>query len=152
FRERLNSTTYAKVMRWNSKWGLAAHPGECTRETPLAVPAHHFRVGRRVQAFAPHEPADQRVLREEVFRAPEPVCVPAPDEILCGEPVRLFFADRAVVDVFEGVVARVRRLVGEAAERDEHLLSGEHGPVDEIGFLGAAARLEVLEIALRIGM
>jgi FAD/FMN-containing dehydrogenase len=36
-RKRLNSTTYAKVMRWNSKWGLTRALSRLTGKTPESV-------------------------------------------------------------------------------------------------------------------
>jgi len=36
-RERLNSTTYAKVMRWNSKWGFTRAFSRLTGKTPESV-------------------------------------------------------------------------------------------------------------------
>jgi hypothetical protein len=93
----------------------------------------------------------RRVLHEEYARAPEPVGVPAPDVIECGEVVLLPLADRAVVDVHEGVVARVGRLVGEFADDQIHLVRREHDAVDEIDRARAPIG-KVLEKGLGIAM
>src|SRR5262249_12830220 len=50
------------------------------RVPAAAVPPHDALVMTRPQAFAAVEAAQDRVLRADVLRAPEPVGVPAPDE------------------------------------------------------------------------
>src|SRR5205823_12990654 len=107
------------------------HALELLGDAGAAVPAHDLRVGARAQTPAAIEPADERVLRKYVFRAPEPIGVPAPDVVVDGEIVLALLADRAVVDVLVRVIARIGRTRREAAEREVHLARREHRAVDE---------------------
>src|SRR5207344_3084853 len=56
-------------------------PVEARGESMAAGPSHDALIGPRAETAAPVEPAQQWILRTDVFRAPEPVGVPAPDEI-----------------------------------------------------------------------
>jgi len=49
----------------------AAQACEPARETHFEFEAHYLGVGARVQSLASKQPADDRVLREEILRAPE---------------------------------------------------------------------------------
>src|SRR5215470_2320266 len=99
----------------------ADHALEFLRDADTAVPAHDLRVRARAEPLASVETAYERVLREQILRAPEPVGVPAPDVVVHREVVLALLGDRAVVDVLVGVIAGVWRRIGEAAERDVHL-------------------------------
>src|SRR5438067_4156756 len=81
-------------------------------DADAAIPAHDLGVGARAEAASAIEAADERVLREHVLRAPEPVRVPAPDVVAHRQVVLALLADRAVVDARVGVIARVRRAGG----------------------------------------
>jgi hypothetical protein len=63
-----------------------------------------------------------------------------------SEVVVVPLRDRAVVDALEGVIADVRRLVGEVRHGDEHLVGREHRAVDEVGVARVEAPLELLEV------
>src|SRR6185503_1076413 len=98
----------------------AEQPLDFLRRADAAVPAHDPGVGLRAEPRFPIDELPQkRVLREHVLRAPEPVGVPAPQIVLHREVVLPLLGDRAVVDALVRVVARVRRGLAEAAERDE---------------------------------
>src|SRR5207302_11190844 len=114
---------------------LGMHAGEPvprTRQAPAAVPAHHLLVEDRVEPLAAVEPAQQRMLRADVFRAPEPVGVPAPEIIADGQIVARAFADRAVVDPFVGVVTGIRRAVDEGPPGEIELAGREDHAVEEV--------------------
>ena len=119
-------------------------------DADAAIPAHDLGVGARAQPLSPIEAADERVLREHVLRAPEPVGVPAPDVVAHRQVVLALFADRAVVDALVGVIAGVRRGGGEAPERQVHLARREYCAVDEVGVLRAQARAELGEKEARV--
>src|SRR5256885_9118440 len=91
------------------------------RDADAAIPAHDLGVGARAQPLSPIEAADERVLREHVLRAPEPVRVPAPDVVAHRQGVLALLADRAVVDALVGGIARVRPAGGEAPDAKVHL-------------------------------
>ena len=120
-------------------------------DADAAIPAHDLGVGARAQPLSPIEAADERVLREHVLRAPEPIRVPAPDVVAHRQVVLALLADRAVVDALVGVIARVGRAGGEAPERQVHLARREHRAVDEVGVLRAQPRAELGEIEARVG-
>src|SRR5690606_30992607 len=63
------------------------------REAEAAVPAHDLRVGARAEPLLAVKPADERMLGEDVLRAPEPVGVPAPQVVVGGEVVLLALRD-----------------------------------------------------------
>src|SRR3989344_433818 len=72
-------------------YGLGANAEklvEIVHQLPAAVPTHDFRVGDRIQPLATIEPSHYWILRQQIFGAPEPVSVPAPD-IVRGRKVVL---------------------------------------------------------------
>src|SRR5205085_10675531 len=76
----------------------AEHALDFPRNANAAVPAHDLRVRARAEALASIDSPHDRVLREHVLRAPEPVGVPAPDVIAHRQVIVALLADRAVVD------------------------------------------------------
>src|SRR5690606_134001 len=121
------------------------------RHAGPAVPAHDFRIGARAEPrLAADEPPDERVLREDVLGAPEPVGVPAPQVILDGEVVLALLADGPVVDVLERVVARIGCGFREMTQGDVHLPGPEHRAVDEVD--GARVQLALERLEIRAGI
>src|SRR5256885_10028841 len=106
-----------------------------------AVPAHDLRVVARTEPLpAEHESSEKPVLREDILGAPEPVGIPAPEVVVDAEIVFALLGDRAVIDFLVRVVARIRRLVDESAQRNKKLALIENSAVDEV----CVARLEML--------
>ena len=124
------------------------------QQPPAAVPAHHALIEARAQPFAPQHSSQQRVLRAEILRAPEPVRVPPPQIVAGGEVVLLPVAQRAVVDVLERVVAGVGRLRDEAGGAEHEVVGREGHAVHEVGvalvsvFDGLEERRQVAEAAV----
>ena len=113
---------------------LAAYARSLGRELRAAVPGDDLPVDVTAQLVLRPEAPDERLLRAEGTRAPEPVGVPAPDVVVDGEQVFPLARDRAVVDVHAGVVARGHRAaVGHhLAEREVLLGCREHRAVEEV--------------------
>ena len=116
------------------------------RQADPIVPAHDLLIGNRVQPAPPEQQPHRQVLYENVFRAPEPVGIPAPDVVTHTEEVLLALADRAKVHLEPGVIAGVGGVVDAAAERQVHLVCAENRAVDKIGVTpaGLADRGEIL--------
>src|SRR5215510_15662093 len=104
----------------------APQPAPRARVAVPAVPAHDLLIRDRVQAVAAVHPPQQRMLRTDVLRAPEPVGVPAPQVVANLEEIAPALADRAVVDALVGIVARVGRGLDEAPAAEIELARREH--------------------------
>src|SRR5208282_2071407 len=107
----------------------AARPARGASHAPAAVPAHDLLIGDRVQPLAVVEPSQQRMLRAEVLRAPEPVGVPAPQIIVHAQAVAAAFADRTVVNLLEGVITGVVGAGDEGTARQVELTRCEHDAI-----------------------
>ena len=134
---------------------LGMHTGEPVqraRDAVPAVPAHDLLVGDRVQPLAPVQPPQQRVLCADVLRAPEPVGVPPPQVIVHAHEIAGAIADRAVIDLLEGVVAQVRGCLDEGPAHDVELARREHHAVEKRGVARGGDRRDVGEARRRIGI
>jgi hypothetical protein len=117
-------------------------------------PVDRFFVERRVQVLAPQQPADERILRVQQSRAPEPIGVPPPDVVERREVVALALAYRSIMDVFEGVIliAGVRGFVDKSADVEVEFAGAEYDAVDEVHVRAPAPRREVAKEAAGIAV
>src|SRR4051812_35363008 len=70
------------------------HALELSRQADARIPSHDLRVRARAEPLPSVDTANERVLRKNVLRAPEPVGVPAPDVIVDRQPVFGLLRDR----------------------------------------------------------
>ena len=115
-------------------------------------PVDGFFVEGRVQVLAPQQPADDRILRVQQSRAPEPVGIPPPDVVERREVVALALAYRSIIDVFKGVIADVRGFVDKSADVEVEFAGAEYDAVDEIHVRAPAPGREVAKEAAGIAV
>ena len=102
-----------------------------------------------VREFSAHlagQESEKRILHAEALRAPEPVCVPTPNVRSRRKPVFLLARDGSVVDPHVGIVARVRRGIGELAHRGVHLCPANNRSVEIVRVAEPAHRRHVVEV------
>ena len=110
----------------------APQPVPRLHHAPSRVPAHEPLVRSRAKPPASEQAPKQRILRTDVLRAPEPIGVPAPNEIVRRQVIELALLERTIINPLVRVIARVRRRVGEAADVHIELVRPEYDAVDEI--------------------
>ena len=108
--------------------------------------AHELPVRAAASVASRPEATDQRLLRTERGRAPEPVRVPAPQVVVDGQAIvgrAVVVLDRAVEDLLAGVVADRSGCRGLHAHAEVALVGAEDDPVEVVdGNPIEAARLD----------
>ena len=102
--------------------------------------------------LAAEQPPHQRVLRENLFRAPEPIRVPAPEPVARAEVIVAHLPQRAVVDMLERVVAAIWRVVDETGASQNQIVGAEDHAVEKIRIGLLAVLRNGGETALRIAI
>src|SRR5205809_4022691 len=76
----------------------APQPAPHLCHAPSRVPTHQPLIRSRAKPPASEHAAKQRILRADVLRAPEPIGVPTPDEIVRRQVIKLAFLERSIIN------------------------------------------------------